>query len=182
MSFGQGCEGDPLTAFHVIEPALKIIRKNTGAGTINMNTNAGMTRHLDALFDAGLDGVRVSMNSVREPCYTAYFRPQTYEFKDVVQSIDTAGKKRILSMIVFLQRTSQIKGFICRVFPENFCHPHLLVRSIGLGFGAGLLEQRIEIDLTCRHNHKGWADLAVFDITRHSLHRGLPLKRLFGLA
>ncbi|MFO7884344.1 MAG: radical SAM protein [Desulfobacteraceae bacterium] len=93
VSFGQGCEGDPLTAFHVIEPALKIIRKKTDAGTINMNTNAGMTRHLEALFDAGLDGVRVSMNSVREPCYTAYFRPQTYEFKDVVQSIDTAGKK-----------------------------------------------------------------------------------------
>ncbi|HKK91589.1 MAG TPA: radical SAM protein, partial [Desulfobacteraceae bacterium] len=46
-----------------------------------------------ALFDAGLDAVRVSMNSVRKECYTAYFRPKIYKFEDVIQSIETAGKK-----------------------------------------------------------------------------------------
>ncbi|MDP3285463.1 MAG: radical SAM protein, partial [Desulfobacterales bacterium] len=39
VSFGQGCEGDPLLAAHVIEPAIKLIRSKTGSGTINMNTN-----------------------------------------------------------------------------------------------------------------------------------------------
>ncbi|MBF0468456.1 MAG: radical SAM protein, partial [Desulfamplus sp.] len=92
-SFGQGCEGDPLTAFHVIEPAIRQIRENTDAGTINMNTNAGMPQRLAKLFDAGLDSVRVSMNSVRESCYTAYFRPRNYTYADVLKSIAIAGNK-----------------------------------------------------------------------------------------
>ncbi len=101
-SFGQGCEGDPLTAFHVIEPAIRIIRQQTGAGTINMNTNAGMPDALAKLFDAGLDGVRVSMNSVREKCYTAYFRPKSYIFEDVIKSIEIAGKKNKFVSINYL--------------------------------------------------------------------------------
>ena len=93
VSFGQGCEGDPLTAFDVIEPAVRAVRQKTDAGTINMNTNASLPGRLSALFDAGLDAVRVSMNSVRKECYTAYFRPKSYKFEDVIQSIETAGKK-----------------------------------------------------------------------------------------
>lgn len=92
-SFGQGCEGDPLTAFHVIEPAVRLVRQQTDAGTINMNTNAGIPDALAKLFDAGLDAIRVSMNSVRESCYKTYFRPKTYTFSDVIKSIETAGKK-----------------------------------------------------------------------------------------
>ncbi len=93
VSFGQGCEGDPLTAFHVIKPAIKAVREITCSGTINMNTNAGMPDRLKELFDAGLDSIRVSMNSVRKSCYTAYHRPKTYDFSDVIKSIKTAGEK-----------------------------------------------------------------------------------------
>ncbi|MBF0412545.1 MAG: radical SAM protein [Desulfamplus sp.] len=92
-SFGQGCEGDPLTAFYAIEPALRLIREQIDTGTINMNTNAGMPDKLSQLFDAGLDSVRVSMNSVRESCYNAYFRPRSYTYSDVIRSIEIAGKK-----------------------------------------------------------------------------------------
>nr|HID58840.1 radical SAM protein [Desulfobacterales bacterium] len=93
VSFGQGCEGEPLLAADVIEPALKLIRKETRLGTINMNTNASLPSTLDRLFEAGLDSIRVSMNSVREECYTAYFRPRGYSFNDVIQSIDLAAAK-----------------------------------------------------------------------------------------
>lgn len=93
VSFGQGCEGDPLTAFNVIKPAIKAIRGKTRSGTINMNTNAGMPDRLKELFDAGLDSIRVSMNSVRKSCYTAYHRPGTYTFADVMKSIRTAGER-----------------------------------------------------------------------------------------
>ena len=93
MSFGQGCEGDPLTAFDVIEPGIRLIREKTDRGTMNMNTNAGMPDRLGRLFDSGLDSVRVSINSVRPSCYTAYFRPKSYEFQDVIKSIETAGEK-----------------------------------------------------------------------------------------
>ena len=94
VSFGQGCEGDPLLAHHVIEPAIRLIRSETREGTINLNTNAGRPDILEKLFDAGLDSVRVSINSVRKECYNAYFRPKGYTFKDVLRSIDIALYRR----------------------------------------------------------------------------------------
>ncbi|MBF0203672.1 MAG: radical SAM protein [Desulfamplus sp.] len=126
-SFGQGCEGDPLTAFHVIEPALRIIREKTDIGTINMNTNAGMSDKLSRLFDAGLDSVRVSMNSVRENCYTAYFRPRSYTYNDVLKSIEIAGNKGKFISINYLncpgftdskQEFTALKSFL-RHYPVN---------------------------------------------------------------
>jgi len=90
VSFGQGCEGDPLLAAAVIEPAIRQIRSQTPHGTINMNTNGSRPDVLERLFDAGLDSVRVSLNSVREACYQAYFRPRGYRFADVLQSIAIA--------------------------------------------------------------------------------------------
>jgi pyruvate-formate lyase-activating enzyme len=93
VSFGQGCEGDPLLAGDVIREAVVNIRRRTDRGTINVNTNASLPGQVEALFDAGMDSMRVSMNSVRESCYTAYFRPQGYRFADVLQSIDIARSK-----------------------------------------------------------------------------------------
>ncbi len=90
VSFGQGCEGDPLMAARVIGPAITLIREKTADGTINMNTNASLPQVLAPLLNAGLDSIRVSMNSVREACYTAYFRPKGYRFSHVVESIDLA--------------------------------------------------------------------------------------------
>ncbi|QTA91827.1 radical SAM protein [Desulfonema magnum] len=93
VSFGQGCEGDPLLAADVIEPAIRIIRGKTKNGTINMNTNGSRPDILEKLFDAGLDSMRISMNSVREKCYNAYFRPNGYHFSDVVKGIDMAIRR-----------------------------------------------------------------------------------------
>ena len=90
VSFGQGCEGDPLLAAEVIEPAIRQIRSQTRDSTINMNTNGSRPEILAQLFDAGLDSVRVSLNSVREKCYHAYFRPNGYRFADVLKSIEVA--------------------------------------------------------------------------------------------
>jgi len=89
-SFGQGCEGEPLLAANVIEPAIRIIRSVTHRGTINLNTNGSRPEILKNLFDAGLDSIRISMNSVRANCYLAYFRPQSYGFRDVLTSITVA--------------------------------------------------------------------------------------------
>ena len=90
VSFGQGCEGDPLLAAHVIEPAIQQIRLQTDRGTINMNTNGSLPDRLLSLFDAGLDSIRISMNSFRQECYDKYFRPRGYSFADVLTSIETA--------------------------------------------------------------------------------------------
>jgi len=93
VSFGQGCEGEPLTAFQVIQPAIEMIRAVTNKGTINLNTNASMPDHVKSLCKAGLDSMRVSLNSVRKKIYTAYFRPRSYHWNDVCKSIDTAREQ-----------------------------------------------------------------------------------------
>ena len=90
VSFGQGCEGDPLLAADVVAPAIGMIRSVTAAGTINVNTNGSLPGVLGRLFDAGLDSVRISMNSVRKDHYCAYFRPCGYRFEDVLASIELA--------------------------------------------------------------------------------------------
>ena len=90
VSFGQGCEGEPLTAFKALEPAIRRIRETTDKGTINLNTNASLPSYVERLCHAGLDSMRVSLNSVRENCYNAYFRPRSYQFSDVLKSIQTA--------------------------------------------------------------------------------------------
>ena len=102
VSFGQGCEGEPLLAADVIEPAIKILRSQTKNGTINMNTNGSRPDILTNLLDAGLDSVRISMNSPRKPCYDAYFRPKGYAFNDVIKSIETALKKKKFVSVNYL--------------------------------------------------------------------------------
>ena len=90
VSFGQGCEGDPLLAADVIEPAIRMIRNQTSRGTVNINTNGSLPQTLKRLINAGLDSIRISLNSVRDDCYQAYFRPKGYRFSDVLKSIELA--------------------------------------------------------------------------------------------
>jgi pyruvate-formate lyase-activating enzyme len=87
VSFGQGCEGDPLLVADVVGEAIGLVRAATGTGTVHLNTNGSLPDRVAALFDAGLDSMRVSLNSVRQACYEAYFRPKGYGFPDVVRSI-----------------------------------------------------------------------------------------------
>ena len=101
-SFGQGCEGEPLLAAGVIEKAIRLIRQRTDKGIINMNTNASKPAVLARLFDAGLDSMRVSINSVRKPYYTRYYKPRYYTFSDVLSSIRLAKKKGVFVSLNYL--------------------------------------------------------------------------------
>jgi pyruvate-formate lyase-activating enzyme len=102
VSFGQGCEGDPLLAADVIGPAIKKIRSETRSGTINMNTNGSRPDTLRNLLEAGLDSIRISLNSIRRPCYDVYFRPKGYVFEDVIKSIEIALKKKKFVSVNYL--------------------------------------------------------------------------------
>ncbi|MBF0451566.1 MAG: radical SAM protein [Candidatus Magnetomorum sp.] len=90
VSFGQGCEGEPLLAAHAIGPAIEKIRQKTTQGTINLNTNASCPDLMKHLFDVGLDSIRVSINSLQPKAYDIYFRPINYSFDDVIKSIEMA--------------------------------------------------------------------------------------------
>jgi len=87
VSFGQGCEGEPLLMWETIREAIIEIRKHTKRGSININTNGSKPDAVKALCEAGLDSIRVSTNSARKEIYTPYYRPNNYQFEDIVESL-----------------------------------------------------------------------------------------------
>jgi MoaA/NifB/PqqE/SkfB family radical SAM enzyme len=87
VSFGQGCEGEPLLMWETIREAILEIRKHTSKGSININTNGSRPDAVKALCEAGLDSIRVSTNSARREIYMPYYRPNNYDFDDVVKSL-----------------------------------------------------------------------------------------------
>lgn len=89
VSFGQGCEGEPLLQAKTLEASISMIRKKTSRGTINLNTNGSLPGEVEKLCRAGLDSIRVSMNSARPEFYHKYFRPRGYSFEDARRSILT---------------------------------------------------------------------------------------------
>lgn len=92
VSFGQGCEGEPLTVIEIISEAVKIIRKTTNKGTININTNASISKAVELLCKTGIDSIRISLNSTRREFYNKYYKPAGYSFGDVIRSIQIAKK------------------------------------------------------------------------------------------
>ncbi|HMP86941.1 MAG TPA: radical SAM protein [Lacibacter sp.] len=92
VSFGQGCEGEPLLMWETIREAILEIRKHTGRGSININTNGSDPRAVEALCAAGLNSIRVSTNSVRKHIYEAYYRPNNYSFEDIVESLQVVNR------------------------------------------------------------------------------------------
>lgn len=93
VSFGQGCEGEPLTRWKVLAEAVRLMRARTPRGSINLNTNGSLTAGLEALLDAGLDAVRFSLNSAAPDLYQAYYRPVRYLWEDVERSIALARQR-----------------------------------------------------------------------------------------
>ncbi len=87
VSFGQGCEGEPLLMGETIAAAIKEIRKHTKKGSININTNGSKPDVVEDLMKAGLDSIRVSLNSVRKEIYSRYYLPNNYEFEDLKKSL-----------------------------------------------------------------------------------------------
>lgn len=87
ISFGQGCEGEPLLMWETIRDSIIEIRKHTKKGSININTNGSKPDAAQALCDAGLNSIRVSLNSARKSVYEAYYRPNNYQFEDIVESL-----------------------------------------------------------------------------------------------
>jgi pyruvate-formate lyase-activating enzyme len=102
VSFGQGCEGEPLLRSTAIARAIESIRAARPNGTINLNTNGSMPSALERCIDAGLQAVRVSLNSFRPHAYAAYYRPQGYALDDVLESIRLAVARGVRTSLNLL--------------------------------------------------------------------------------
>ena len=90
VSFGQGCEGEPLLMWETIREAVS------------------------TLCEAGLNSIRVSMNSARKHIYEAYYRPNNYVFEDIVESLRVvrrAGGWASINYFVFPGMTDSMEEY-----------------------------------------------------------------------
>jgi pyruvate-formate lyase-activating enzyme len=145
VSFGQGCEGEPLTEYLLIAESIKEIRDKIAKGTINLNTNGSMPERVRELAESGLDSIRISLNSARPEFYRAYYRPKDYDFEDVVESISLSRSRGLYTMINYLvfpgitDQEDEIEALIrlVRKTGVNFLHlknlnidPHLYMKEM----------------------------------------------------
>lgn len=105
VSFGQGCEGEPLLQADLIARSIMRMRAEVqDRGLINANTNAGLVDAVDKVCAAGLDSMRVSIISARHEIYNAYHRPCGYGLDDVRRSLAIAKERGVfvsLNLLVF---------------------------------------------------------------------------------
>ena len=114
VSFGQGCEGEPLLMWETLRESIIEIRKHTSKGSININTNGSKPDAVAALMKAGLNSIRVSLNSARADIYEKYYLPNNYHFEDIVESlkvVNRAGGWTSLNYFVFPGMTDSVAEY-----------------------------------------------------------------------
>ena len=102
VSFGQGCEGEPLLESDLIADSILEIRRQTKKGTLNLNTNGSLPKKVLQIAASGLDSIRISLNSARSEYYHAYYRPRGYAFHDVLSSISLCADRGLYTMVNYL--------------------------------------------------------------------------------
>jgi pyruvate-formate lyase-activating enzyme len=153
VSFGQGCEGEPLMQWRLLEKSVKYLREKTHRGTINLNTNGSFPDRVGKLCDAGLDSIRVTLNSPHPKFYTRYHRPRGYSFKDVLDSLIQAKEKGIytsINLLVFpgfTDREEEVSGLVELIRKTHLdliqmrnlnIDPDLYLKAMGGGKGMGI--------------------------------------------
>jgi len=153
VSFGQGCEGEPLMQWQLLERSVRRLREKTNRGTINLNTNGSFPKRVEKLCDAGLDSVRVTLNSSREELYHRYHNPRGYHFKEVVDSLTRAKAKGIytsINQLVFpgiTDRENEVEEWIKLIRKTELnliqmrnlnIDPDLYLEAVGGGTGLGI--------------------------------------------
>ena len=92
VSFGQGCEGEPLTRGSALVEATRRIRAAAPNATIHINTNGSRPDVLRRLVAAGLNSVRISIFSLDDARFRAYYRPVGYGLDQVAECADVVSK------------------------------------------------------------------------------------------
>ncbi len=174
FSFGQGCEGEPLTESALIADAVARFRAEGGQGTVNVNSNASLPEAVAKLANAGITSLRVSCNSVRPESYARYYRPSGYEFADVRASINAAKAGGVfvsLNLLFFpgftdteeetaaLVQLVNEAGVDCIQLRNLNIDPELyldLMRGIETGPTLGFLNFRKRLKKECPHLQLGY--------------------------
>jgi pyruvate-formate lyase-activating enzyme len=153
VSFGQGCEGEPLMQWRLLERSIQYLREKTDRGTINLNTNGSFPKRVGKLCDSGLDSIRVTLNSPHPKFYTRYHRPRGYQFREVLDSLIQAKEKEVytsINLLVFpgfTDREEEVKGLVELIRKTHLdliqmrnlnIDPDLYLKVMGKGKGMGI--------------------------------------------
>ena len=107
-----------MTQWRLLEDAILQLRKKTDRGTINLNTNGSFPERVERLCEAGLDSIRVTMNSPHAEHYRRYHRPRRYTFEQVIHSLALAKEKgpytsiNLLVFPGFSDREEEVEGWV----------------------------------------------------------------------
>lgn len=104
ISFGQGCEGEPLTRGAALVEATRRIRAAAPGATIHINTNGSRPAVLRRLLEAGLNSIRISIFSLDDSRFRAYYRPIGYGLAQVHECADLvsrAGGQVTVNLLTF---------------------------------------------------------------------------------
>lgn len=101
ISFGQGCEGEPLLNNRNVE-IVRRVRQRTDKGVINVNTNGSRPRMLRRLIDSGLGSIRVSVFSAIEDTFRRYYRPVRYSLEQVRECLRLASSSGLSTSVNLL--------------------------------------------------------------------------------
>jgi wyosine [tRNA(Phe)-imidazoG37] synthetase (radical SAM superfamily) len=184
VSFGQGCEGEPLTRWPVIAQAIRLVREQTSRGSLHLNTNASLPAGLAALFDAGLDSVRVSLNSAVKDLYEAYYCPVKYRWEDVVASMAVARRRGAylsLNLLTFpgvTDRAGEVEALVDlvrrhrvdQVQTRSLCIDPLQYLDVARDRGAGGRPMGIRAMLALLRQKAPW--LRIGNFSRARFERG----------
>jgi pyruvate-formate lyase-activating enzyme len=104
VSFGQGCEGEPLLRERALrQVALELSHRFPGA-TVHINTNGSRPAALRRLIGAGVNSCRISVFSFRQELFAAYYRPRGYSIADVLECARVArrgGAQLTINLLTF---------------------------------------------------------------------------------
>jgi len=153
VSFGQGCEGEPLMQWRFLESSIQQLREKTDRGTINLNTNGSFPKRVRRLCDAGLDSIRVTLNSAHPKYYNRYHRPKGYGFKDVVDCLGLTKEMGIYTSVNllilpgFTDSEEEVEGWIELIRGTHLdliqmrnlnIDPDLYLKEMGGSHGMGI--------------------------------------------
>ena len=93
VSFGQGCEGEPLLRWKEIARAIRLVRARTSRGSLHVNTNGSLPRGpRRALRGRPRLGAHLAQQRRARPLRAPTTGPRGYGLADVVRSIETARR------------------------------------------------------------------------------------------
>jgi pyruvate-formate lyase-activating enzyme len=153
VSFGQGCEGEPLMQWRLLECSILKLRERTDRGTINLNTNGSFPQRVERLCESGLDSIRVTLNSPHPKYYQRYHQPRRYTFEKVINSLILAKEKGLytsINLLVlpgFTDREKEVEGWTELVRKTRLdliqmrnlnIDPDVYLNKMGSGEGIGI--------------------------------------------